>query len=299
MAKLTGWPALCAAALFVLPESPRWLVVNNRLDEALVVIGSVYKSAGLANGETGNLAHVACPLSGVNLMSVSLPCKHLYLHRPRESLTALLFTREDMLAEDVEQELMELWSNVEKEKAARQETTARHHLVRQQSAVAAGSAAASAGERQRLVAADCDSSSHAADVGVPLRDVSADEESRRDKCRVLNSSAHAVGHGVQPIQSMLQDSKAPSTEQDTDLHGDSSRGGDLAPMLGESSHPGELSADSAPPQEGAEGVHALKLPSNLPYNIVKHMHFLPVSIAGCKGRALLQASACAGCAYRP
>ncbi len=31
---------------------------------------------------------------------------------------------ESLLAEDVEQELMELWSNVEKERAARQEQTA-------------------------------------------------------------------------------------------------------------------------------------------------------------------------------
>ena len=41
-----------AAGLFVLPESPRWLVVSGRLDEALAVIHKIYTSAGLQNGDT-------------------------------------------------------------------------------------------------------------------------------------------------------------------------------------------------------------------------------------------------------
>lgn len=40
----------CAAALFMLPESPRWLVVNGRLDEALAVIHAVYTSKVLPSG---------------------------------------------------------------------------------------------------------------------------------------------------------------------------------------------------------------------------------------------------------
>jgi hypothetical protein len=39
-----------AAALFVLPESPRWLVVSGNLDEALAVIHRIYTSAGLQIG---------------------------------------------------------------------------------------------------------------------------------------------------------------------------------------------------------------------------------------------------------
>ncbi len=39
------------AGLYVLPESPRWLVVSGRLDEALAVIHKIYLSVGLQNGE--------------------------------------------------------------------------------------------------------------------------------------------------------------------------------------------------------------------------------------------------------
>jgi hypothetical protein len=39
-----------AAALFLLPESPRWLVVNGRLDEALTVIQHILTGSTLPNG---------------------------------------------------------------------------------------------------------------------------------------------------------------------------------------------------------------------------------------------------------
>lgn len=43
---------LCAAAvsLFILPESPRWLVVNGHLDVALAVIHRVYTKSILPAG---------------------------------------------------------------------------------------------------------------------------------------------------------------------------------------------------------------------------------------------------------
>ena len=75
-----------AVALVVLPESPRWLVVNCRLDEALAVIHKVYTDMVLPSGAQESTA-------------------------------------------EVEQELLELWSSVEKDKAAAQD---RAHQLRQQ-----------------------------------------------------------------------------------------------------------------------------------------------------------------------
>ena len=50
MRKFT-WVPLRAAALFILPESPRWLVVNSRLDEALAVIKRILASTTLPDGD--------------------------------------------------------------------------------------------------------------------------------------------------------------------------------------------------------------------------------------------------------
>lgn len=75
-----------AVALFVLPESPRWLVVNAQLDEALAVIHRIYTDSILPFGSQESTA-------------------------------------------EVEQELMELWSSVEKDKAAARE---RNQALRRQ-----------------------------------------------------------------------------------------------------------------------------------------------------------------------
>mmetsp|Transcript_16261 Transcript_16261/g.48710 ORF Transcript_16261/g.48710 Transcript_16261/m.48710 type:complete len:947 (-) Transcript_16261:1340-4180(-) len=75
-------PALfMSAALFVLPESPRWLVVNSRLDEALAVIKRILASTTLPDGSKASAA-------------------------------------------EAEQELLHLWSGVEKDRAAQLERAA-------------------------------------------------------------------------------------------------------------------------------------------------------------------------------
>jgi Sugar (and other) transporter len=54
--------SLGAAALFLLPESPRWLVVNGRLDEALSVIQHILSGSTLPSG-----AHPAAPTRWASL----------------------------------------------------------------------------------------------------------------------------------------------------------------------------------------------------------------------------------------
>lgn len=50
---------LPAASLFILPESPRWLVVNGHLDMALAVIHRVYIGSVLPAGQLAVSVHAA------------------------------------------------------------------------------------------------------------------------------------------------------------------------------------------------------------------------------------------------
>ena len=119
-----------------------------------------------------------------------------------------------VLAEDVEQELMELWSNVEKEKAAHWELTAKR-LTRQPGVGAEDSLSAAcgvyrqssprehakdkagAGERSRM-AGSCMGTAGAQSSPeiskVPLREREADV-SHRSSCRDNNQQTHRGSNG--------------------------------------------------------------------------------------------------------
>ena len=146
-----------AAGLFVLPESPRWLVVSGRLDEALAVIHKIYTSAGLQNG-IHTIFHL--PLRSLVPQLIPSAVKVLgqlwgmEIMEGNQHMVALC-------ADEVEQELMELWSNVEKEKAAKQERTAARQAAGKPAATS--KPAAGRGDEERLLL-------HAAGGGDPPRD---------------------------------------------------------------------------------------------------------------------------------
>ena len=79
-----GLMLACVVAMFILPESPRWLVTQGELDKALAVIHQVYTRNQLPSGAQQSTA-------------------------------------------EVEQELMELWSSVEKERDAVRESKLAAH----------------------------------------------------------------------------------------------------------------------------------------------------------------------------
>ena len=93
---------VAAAALVLLPESPRWLVVNGQLDAALAIIHRIYTKSDL-------------PLGMVNNRSAL----RLQQTRPRQAGKGVIRPPGAQTSTaEVEQELMELWSSVEKDKAA-------------------------------------------------------------------------------------------------------------------------------------------------------------------------------------
>ena len=145
-----------AAALWFLPESPRWLVVDGQLDTALAVIHQVYTKEKLPLGGALQQADAvacaavaicacACLLAGLRAaqdgrryadnapgLAAAASCGHSAAHvlGRRDAQPGGRAGVQESTAE-VEHELLELWSSVEKDKDARRELAAATHVARQ------------------------------------------------------------------------------------------------------------------------------------------------------------------------
>ena len=133
---------------------------------------------------------------------------------------AIFVKRESLLAEDVEQELMELWSNVEKEKAARQELTS-IRVTRQ-----AGHRPTDAADQfaiDQQAAAGMSISTGFAYEATPLKDSSVDATAGNTGKGLCDKGEHAA----QPVNSEAQVTYASAeSHQMPDCHGSSMAGED-------------------------------------------------------------------------
>lgn len=133
---------------------------------------------------------------------------------------AIFVKRESLLAEDVEQELMELWSNVEKERAARQELTS-IRVTRQ-----AGHRPTDAADQfaiDQQAAAGMSISTGFAYEATPLKDSSVDATAGNTGKGLCDKGEHAA----QPVNSEAQVTYASAeSHQMPDCHGSSMAGED-------------------------------------------------------------------------